>query len=334
MKFRHLISLLLMMLVGCSALGVYFVWQYQLPSRVIARVDDIDIPQQELTLRLQALLWRQGKSWEQLNRAEQTSLQREATEALIDALLVNKWAATHPALVAKAQTEADFQQFLKQFESPSGWNERAALQGLNEPRLREMLAEETGQRAALEAYLARGSTVSEAVAQSWFNEHAQELLIPESVRVSHVFISGHDKTKPDRSAEIQAIYQQYLSRRSTFEELAEKFSEDERSKLKGGELGWLTRERVPGEFADKVFSMATDEVSTPFQSTLGWHIIRLQDRHAERLPQFVEVQQEISALLESRNREALLRELIQGLRQKALIIRNERLIQRTNPPLL
>ncbi len=332
MKSRHLISVLLLMLAGCGALGVYFVWQFELPDAVIARVDKTEIPQEELTRRLQALLWRNGKTWGQLNPAEQSFLLLEATEALIDAQLLKTWAATNPAPETRAQTEADFQQFLKQFESPDGWKERADLQGLDESRLRERLAEETRQRAALEAYLTRATAVTEVEAQSWFKEHAQELFIPERVRVRHLFLSGHDKSKPDRAAEIQAIYQQYLNKEATFAALTAKFSEDERSKLKGGELGWLTRERVPEAFADKVFSMAPDDVSQPFPSTLGWHIVWLQDRQAGRLPQFVEVESEITALLESRKREAFGHELMQGLRQKALIIRNEKLILRTTPP--
>ncbi|MEY4483656.1 MAG: hypothetical protein RL693_1108 [Verrucomicrobiota bacterium] len=331
MKTRHLISMLLIMLAGCAALGTYLAWQYQMPARVIARVDDAGISQDELSRRLRDLLWRQGKLWDQLSSEEQSSLQLEASEALIDALLLKKWAAAHPATVAGAQTEADFQQFLKQFESPDGWKERISLQGLDEPRLREMLAEETRQRTAIEAHLAAAASVTEAEAQSWFKEHAQELLIPESVRVSHLFLSGHDKNKPDRAAEIQAIYQQCLNKEATFAELAAKFSEDERSKLKGGELGWFTRERVPKDFADRVFSLAPDELGQPFQTTLGWHIVRLQARRAERLPEFAEVQPEITALLESRKREAALLELLQGLRQKARIVRNEKLMGSTNP---
>lgn len=333
MKIRHLISVLLLMLVGCAALGVYFVWQYQLPDKVIARVDETEIPQQELTRQLQALLWRKGKAWEQLNREEQSSLQLAATEQLIDAQLLKKWAGTNPLPASGAQTEANFQQFLKQFESPDGWQERAASQGLDESRLRDMLAEETRQQTALEAYLAKEPAVSEIEAQSWFADHAQELFIPERVRVSHIFLSRHDREKPDRTAEIQSIYQQYLSKEATIAELAAKFSEDERSKRKGGELGWLTRERVPESFADSVFALSPGEVSKPFQSPLGWHIVLMQDRQAGRLPQFVEVQAEITAFLESRKREGLVREFMQGLRERALIIRNESLIRHTNPPL-
>lgn len=331
MKFRHLISFLLMMLLGCAALGVYFVWQYSLPSRVIARVNEIDISQPELSLQLRDLLWRKGMAWDHLSPGEQSSLQFEATNALIDRLLLKNWAATHPAAAGSTGGESDFQQFLKQFESPDGWKERATLQGLNEPGLRKMLAEETAQRAAVEAYLVSTPAISESEAKSWFEGHAQELLVGECVRVSHIFLSGHDQSKPDRASEIHSIYQQWISKEATFEALAAKFSEDERSKLKGGELGWLTRQRVPAEFADAVFSLSPGETSKPFQTTLGWHIVRLQDRRAERLPRFIEVQQEVTALLESRKRERLLQELVQGLRNKARVIRNERLIRQTHP---
>jgi len=333
MKPKHVIRVLLVMLLVGSMFAAFFAWQYQMPSKVIVWVDDVAITQHDLSLRLRELLWRQGKNWDHLSPEEQSSLQLEATNALIDGQLIKEWAATHPANVGAATIEYDFQQFLKQFESPEGWKERMTLQGLNEPQLRERLALETKQHAALESYLTGNSRVSEAEAQSWFKDHQQELLIPECVRASHIFLSGHDKEKPDRTTEMSAIYQKLLSKKAAFNELATKPSEDDRSNKKGGDLGWFTRERVPKEFAETVFSMSQNEMSKPFQTTLGWHIVWVQDRHEKRIAEFAEVQSEITVMLESRKRETLRKDLIQGLRQKGRILRNKVLIQLARPPL-
>lgn len=334
MKTKRSIRILLVMLLGGAVFAVFFAWQYQMPPKVIARVDGANISQYELSLRLRELLWREGKDWDHLNLEEQSSLRIDATNALVDEQLLQQWIGEHPAPIGMATTEYDFQQFLKQFESPNGWQEQAAMQGLNEPQLREMLARETTQRSVLEAWLYGEIRVSEEESQAWFADHQQELLIPECVRASHIFLSGHDKDKPDRAPEMSGIYQRLTRNEATFNELAAKLSEDGRSNKKGGDLGWFTRERVPKDFAEVAFSLSTKEMSKPFRTSLGWHIVWMQDHLAQRLPKFAEVQPEITAILESGKREALLNKLMQELRQKARIIRNEDIIRVTKPPSL
>ena len=60
-----------------------------------------------------------------------------------------------------------------------------------------------------------------------------------------------------------------------FEEAAEKYSEDLQTKGIGGDLGFLTTERVAPEFATVVFAMKAGEISEPVTTPYGYHIIKL-----------------------------------------------------------
>lgn len=60
-----------------------------------------------------------------------------------------------------------------------------------------------------------------------------------------------------------------------FAKLAEAFSEDERSAISGGDLGFSGKSRLIPEFADTIFSMEVGEVSSPFHSQFGIHIVEL-----------------------------------------------------------
>ncbi len=64
----------------------------------------------------------------------------------------------------------------------------------------------------------------------------------------------------------------------TFEELAKQYSADPGSAVKGGDLGWQTTELYVPEFKDKVDNLPEGEISEPFKTVHGWHIVEVLDR--------------------------------------------------------
>ena len=104
------------------------------------------------------------------------------------------------------------------------------------------------------------------------------------VTVAHIMIVK--PSTPDAQLEAKAkqtiddIYQK-IQQGEGFESLATQFSEDKSSALKGGVLqrfgsGQLSSE----EFENVAFSLQNkNDISKPFQSQFGWHIVKLIDKH-------------------------------------------------------
>ncbi|MDG1693286.1 MAG: peptidylprolyl isomerase [Porticoccaceae bacterium] len=63
--------------------------------------------------------------------------------------------------------------------------------------------------------------------------------------------------------------------------LAKQYSEDPGSALKGGELGWSTPGLFVPEFEQTMGSIALNQISEPFQSQFGWHILQVTDRRMQ-----------------------------------------------------
>lgn len=63
----------------------------------------------------------------------------------------------------------------------------------------------------------------------------------------------------------------------SFEELAKKYSQDPGSAPKGGSLGWFGRGQMVAEFDSTAFAMEKGEISRPFRTRFGWHIIKKID---------------------------------------------------------
>ncbi len=66
-----------------------------------------------------------------------------------------------------------------------------------------------------------------------------------------------------------------------FATLAKAHSEDIGSMLSGGDLGWANPGQFVPEFEKVLASAAIGEVSQPFKSQFGWHILQVQERRAE-----------------------------------------------------
>jgi len=74
----------------------------------------------------------------------------------------------------------------------------------------------------------------------------------------------------------------------------------DQSAASGGDLGYLTRDRLPPEVANVVFSMAVGERTTfPMQTSRGFLIVRVEGRRSLATPSFDEarprLEQEIRA---------------------------------------
>lgn len=66
--------------------------------------------------------------------------------------------------------------------------------------------------------------------------------------------------------------------KADFAEFAKANSEDPGSKLKGGDLGFADPSIFVPEFRDTLGKLKNDEVSAPFRTQHGWHVVQVLDR--------------------------------------------------------
>jgi peptidyl-prolyl cis-trans isomerase SurA len=103
-----------------------------------------------------------------------------------------------------------------------------------------------------------------------------------------------------------------------FAALAKEFSEDPGSALKGGELGWSTPGMFVPEFEQTMGSIALNEVSAPFSSQFGWHILQVTDRRNEDFSTNI-LRNRAQNMLRERKYEEELQVWLQEIRDEAFI---------------
>lgn len=103
----------------------------------------------------------------------------------------------------------------------------------------------------------------------------------DQISASHILIM----VSPDASDnqllvdQLADIRNRILSGEATFEDMAKEYSEDENSSELGGALRWLTKDEIIPEFSKQADQMKVGDISEPFTSQSGFHIIKLDDIH-------------------------------------------------------
>lgn len=111
------------------------------------------------------------------------------------------------------------------------------------------------------------------------DKKGSESVITEEVNARHILIKSNIILSDKKAQELLATFrQQILDGTKTFDELAKEFSQDPGSAVKGGELGWADPNMYVPEFRDISLSQPIGEISQPFHTMHGWHILQVIDK--------------------------------------------------------
>ncbi|MBR4920364.1 MAG: peptidyl-prolyl cis-trans isomerase [Prevotella sp.] len=108
------------------------------------------------------------------------------------------------------------------------------------------------------------------------NVETEGLVCPAQIFI-RVPQKAHSGEQRQAELQIESIYRELLGG-ADFGSLARQYSEDETSASKKGVMGWYTRGQLLKEIEDEAFRLMPGEMSRPFLSTIGYHIIMMVDR--------------------------------------------------------
>jgi len=119
------------------------------------------------------------------------------------------------------------------------------------------------------------------------------------IKVAHIMVRVQPNASPQdmENARLKIVdIHNRLQNGENFSELAKKESQDNSTAPNGGELPWIRSGQIIPEFEEVAFSLNNiGDISKPFQTSFGWHVVKLLDR---KLPgEFEEMLPEIKNLM-------------------------------------
>ena len=128
------------------------------------------------------------------------------------------------------------------------------------------------------------NTVNETTIRRMYDEQANLRDRGDEVQARHILVKD-EATAKDIAKK--------LTEDSDFAALAREISEDEGSREKGGNLGYFTNDMFEAKFTEVAFATKKGEISEPFETNYGWHILQVQNRRKAAQPSFEEMRSEI-----------------------------------------
>lgn len=114
---------------------------------------------------------------------------------------------------------------------------------------------------------------------NYYNSHEEDYS-QEKARVAHILIRTNKKmTEPEREVRLTMAREAFskVKKGEDFAKVAKEYSEDKISSKKDGDLGWIKKGSIGKVFSEKVFSLKVDEVTEPFETPFGFHVVKLLD---------------------------------------------------------
>lgn len=145
--------------------------------------------------------------------------------------------------------------------------------------LPEFKEELNGYRVQLEKPYFTDTAVDEALYREIYNHMLSD------VKASHILVMCSEDATPADSIKaykkIQNIYKRAI-KGADFNKLAAEVSEDPSAKRNSGDLGYFTAFSMINEFENQAYNTPIGQISKPFRTRVGYHILKVEDERPSR----------------------------------------------------
>ena len=144
-------------------------------------------------------------------------------------------------------------------------------------------------------------------------------LTAEQVRIGHIYLAVTKDMKPadvKKKEELAKQIKKEIDNGLDFSAAAQKYTEDKVALTSGTDM-ILIKGVAPKEIDEKAFTLAVGKVSAPIKTDIGFHIIKVKEKRAERTVEFNDIAQQLAQYIAQQRVQQAIGDYVQGLRDKA-----------------
>jgi len=131
-----------------------------------------------------------------------------------------------------------------------------------------------------------------------------ERRIVQQTKARHILIrTGENASDAEIKARLEALRER-IANGEDFGNLARANSEDKVSAANGGELGWITPGGTVPQFEEVMNRLAPGQLSEPFRTPFGWHLLQVEERREQDSTDQMRVQKAKEAIRQRKAEEA------------------------------
>lgn len=291
---------------------------------VVAKVNGEEIKKEEL---IQACKLMQAQIAQASRGQEVPALSAAFYKQILDGMIAQELllqdAKRQGVAVSDQELEPQMAALRRRFPDEAAFKKALEQQGLTEKELGEKLRQEAVIQKYLTSKLFTQVAVTDQAAREFYDKNQDKMQRPERAHLRHILIgvkpgtSEADKAKAREKAE---DLRERIAGGEDFAKLAAESSDDPGSKMRGGDLSWISRGQTVPPFEKAAFALTRpDELSGVVESQFGFHIIQLVEREAASAVPFEEARPRITEMLQQKQAGDRLQAHVEGLKKKGKI---------------
>jgi peptidyl-prolyl cis-trans isomerase SurA len=140
----------------------------------------------------------------------------------------------------------------------------------------------------------------------------------DQTRARHILIQPNELRDVEAAEALIAELAEKLANGADFETLAREYSDDPGSALAGGDLGWVEARQLAPAFAEMMESLPIGQVSEPFRSQFGYHVMEVLERREQNVGNEAR-EREAFRILRDRRFDEELQAWLRELREEAFV---------------
>ena len=268
----------------------------------LASVDGYKIKQEEVDKYLSSVKVQNPDLFKPENKGDLLKAEAQIVDYIIASKLIEKYANENKISYTQKEFDDEYNKLqTSSFKTKDEFTKYLKDNGISEELLKTELA---NQLLATKVYdkVTADVNVSDAEVQKYYDDNKNTVFLePEQIKISHILVQFGDqdpnrKTKEAALDKIKMI-QQKLKDGETFENMANKYSEDSSSNTNGGDIGYFSKGQLVAEFENVAFSLPVGQISDIVETPYGFHLIKVTDKKEQRVKTFDEVKDSIKQYL-------------------------------------
>ena len=283
-----MVGILSLMMVGCN--------------KSLAKVNDVEITKEQYK-KTKAVLsatnnYINGQSLDELEKTldkkGRNKLENVIISFMVDNELLYQEAKDKGLTPSKSEVDSKYQELEDKMNLNTSYKEKMDKAGVDKEYLKQEISRDLAIDKNKKAFEDR-INISDNDMEAYYTSHKKDFNV-EEVSASQILISTLDKNKKEVSKDKKEALKKKadniltkIKNGESFESLAKKYSDDTATGKNGGQLGYFSKDDKNAEFTKEVFKLKKNEVSNVFETSYGYHIVKVTDKR-ERQKSFNECQ--------------------------------------------
>lgn len=251
-------------------------------------------------------------------------LKEKIIEQMIDEKILIQEGKRKKIKVNNKEIQDGIEEIKKRFGTEEEYNQELAKQGLSGEKFKEQVKEQLMVIKLIDQEVkAQVVSPTDSEIEDFYKQNEAEMVEPEQVRVRHILIKvGENTNKEEALKKIKEILKEAKKGKTSFAELAKKYSEDT-SAPKGGDVGFFIRGQMVRKFEEAAFTLQVGEISDVVETEYGYHIIQCIEKKAGEKKSLDEIRDYLRNFIFQKRMEERYEKWLRGLRDKASITKIE-----------